>query len=176
MTVSVEPHDPGWASKFAAEAQRVRHALGGIVREVHHIGSTSVPNICAKPVIDMLVEVTSIDAVDTRNPSMHELGYEVKGEFGISGRRYFRKDNATGVREYQVHVFGAYAPEVARHLAFRDYLRTHPAVAEQYSTLKQTLARKHPEDMDAYIDGKDRFIKDTVQVALAWRSSSNGLT
>jgi GrpB-like predicted nucleotidyltransferase (UPF0157 family) len=120
----------------------------------------------------MLAEVAAIDQIDSRNRFMVEIGYEVMGEFGILGRRYFRKDNAAGFREYQVHAFASGSPDVDRHLAFRDYLRAKPDVAHEYSELKRRLADKHPDDMEAYMDGKDAFIKEAQRLALEWRRSA----
>jgi len=168
VTAIVVPHDPAWRQKFELEAAELASALGPAAVAIHHIGSTAIPGVVAKPVIDVLVEATSVEAIDDRTESVEALGYEAKGEFGIRGRRYFRKDDAAGVREYHVHAFEAGSENVARHLAFRDYLRSHPAVAEAYSRLKRELARRHPSDIEAYRAGKDPFIQATQRVALAW--------
>ena len=156
-----------WHRKFESEASLIHSAVEPVAVGIHHIGSTSIPGIVAKPIIDMLLEVTSVEALDECTASIEALGYEAKGEFGISGRRYFRKDNATGLREYQVHAFATDSGEVDRHLAFRNYLRSHPAVAEEYSRLKLKLAKQYPTDMVAYTDAKSPFIKATERVALA---------
>jgi len=172
--VEVVPYDARWREAFAAEAGRVAVALGANVVAVRHIGSTAIPNIYAKPVIDLLVEVSDIREVDGQSAAMESLGYEVMGEFGISGRRYFRKDNREGIRTHQIHVFESDSAQVARHLAFRDYLIAHPAEAQKYSDLKRKLARENPQNMDAYIDGKDDFIKETDTKAAHWRASKVG--
>lgn len=165
-------HDPKWIGKFHSEATIIGEALGSVAVGIHHIGSTAVPGIAAKPIIDILVEARSVVAIDENATSLEACGYESMGEFGIPGRRYFRKDNAAGVREYQIHAFAADSREVARHLSFRDYLRSHPAVAEEYSQLKRELAVQHPDDIEAYMDGKASFIKAKERVALAWRGSA----
>jgi GrpB-like predicted nucleotidyltransferase (UPF0157 family) len=170
MKIEVLPHNPQWRDAFESEAAQIAAALGEIVVAIHHIGSTAIPNIYAKPVIDLLVEVRDIAEADGRNSAMRSLGYEVKGEFGIPGRRYFRKDNREGIRTHQVHAFEAGSAEVVRHLSFRDYMIAHPEDAQEYSELKQKLARQHPENMDGYMDGKDDFIKDIDQKAARWRS------
>ncbi|MCG3197606.1 MAG: GrpB family protein [Candidatus Omnitrophica bacterium] len=171
MKVIVAPHDPAWACEFETEAQLIRDAVGDLVLRLHHIGSTAIPGISAKPIIDILMEVRDIDELDSRSSSMQCLGYEAKGEFGIPGRRYFRKDSASGERTHQVHAFAAHSPEIERHLAFRDYMITHPEAAQRYSELKQLLAREHSSDIQAYMDGKDAFIKEQEAKALAWRAS-----
>ena len=168
--IEVVPHDPRWREEFEKESKRVAAALGENVACVHHIGSTAIPGIFAKPVIDMLVEVRDVAGVDNRSSAIESLGYEVMGEFGIAGRRYFRKDNANGTRTHQVHAFEAGSPGAARHLAFRDYMIAHPKDAQKYSDLKRNLAAEHPYDMDAYMDGKDGFIKEMETRAATWRA------
>ena len=102
---------------------------------------------------------------------MEMLGYEAKGEVGILGRRYFRKNSPSGIRTHQVHAFAANSSEGERHLAFRDYMIAHPAEAQEYGELKRKLAREHPDDITAYSDGKEPFIKEHEARAIAWRSS-----
>lgn len=172
MNVEVVAHDPSWKLKFENEANCIRAALGSAVAEIHHIGSTSIPGIYAKPIIDMLLELTSIDAADEKAESLVTIGYEAMGEFGIPGRRYFHKNSPSGVREYQVHAFAVGSGEVSRHLAFRDYLRSHAEVARQYSELKRGLAKRYHSNIEAYMNGKDPFIKETQQAALTWWRST----
>ena len=166
MRVTVVPPDPEWARKYRLEAEIVGRALAPVATAVHHIGSTAIPDIHAKPIVDMLVEVSSLDGVDDCVRAMEHVGYESMGEFGIDGRRYFRKDDANGAREYQVHAFAAGSPDVERHIAFRDLLRSRPDLARQYSDLKRSLAMQYPNDMNAYMDGKDAFIRQTERLAL----------
>ena len=167
--VEVVPHNSRWREEFEAEAKRVAAALGGEnVAAVHHIGSTAIPDIYAKPVIDLLVEVRDIIEVDGRSSAMQSLGYEVMGEFGIPGRRYFRKDDREGIRTHQIHAFETGSAQIERHLAFRDYMIAHPAEARMYSELKRKLAAEHPQSPDEYMDGKDDFIKETDRRAALW--------
>ncbi|MEM9220013.1 MAG: GrpB family protein [Cyanobacteria bacterium P01_F01_bin.150] len=169
-TVEVVPHHPRWKNVFEIEAMHIAQALGDNIVQTHHIGSTSIPSIYAKPIIDMMVEVRAIAQVDTQAPAMVKQGYEAMGEYGIPGRRYFRKDNAAGIRIYHVHVFEVGSEQIERHLAFRDYMRAHPDDAQAYSELKQQLAKAHPMDIDAYCDGKDGFIQAMDAKAAEWRS------
>jgi len=170
--VVVEPHNPRWVDVFDIESKMVAQALGSNVVSIHHIGSTAIPAIYAKPIIDMLIEVTDSDDVDAHNPAMEALGYEAMGEFGIPGRRYFRKDNEAGFRTHQIHTFKAGSPEVNRHLAFRDFMLEHPEWAREYSDLKRKLAEAHSDDIERYMDGKDAFIKEIDIKAAAWRAGS----
>jgi GrpB-like predicted nucleotidyltransferase (UPF0157 family) len=172
--VEVVPHDPRWRDAFEAEARRVAAALGENVVAVQHIGSTAIPNIYAKPIIDLLVEVRDIAEVDGRSPAMESLGYEVMGEYGIPGRRYFRKDNREGIRTHHIHAFESGSAEVERHLAFRDYMIAHPLEAQRYSELKRRLAKEHPQSLEGYMDGKDGFIKEMNRRAARWRTSHAG--
>jgi GrpB-like predicted nucleotidyltransferase (UPF0157 family) len=169
--VEVVPHDPRWRDAFEAEAGHVAAALGEHVVAVHHIGSTAIPNIYAKPIVDLLVEVRGIGEVDGRSAAMESLGYEVLGEYGIPGRRYFRKDTREGIRTHHVHAFEAGSAEAERHLAFRDYMIAHPVEAQRYSELKRRLAEEHTQNMDGYIEGKDDFIKEMDERAALWRTS-----
>jgi len=172
MKVKVVPHDPRWREAFETESHRVTAALGSNTVAIHHIGSTAIPDIYAKPVIDMLVEVRDINNVDVRAAEMKSLGYEVMGEFGIPGRRYFRRYQK-GCRTNQIHVFRAGSDQVIRHLAFRDYMRAHPEEAQLYGDLKRRLATLHPDDPEAYMDGKDAFIKEIDRRAAQWTPSAS---
>jgi GrpB-like predicted nucleotidyltransferase (UPF0157 family) len=166
--ITVVPYDPVWPQAFALAAGELAAVMDGLLLENHHIGSTAIPGIHAKPVIDILAIVSDIAAVDQRTPQMKALGYEAMGEFGIEGRRYFRRDNPAGERTHQVHAFQQGSPHVRRHLAFRDFMRAHPAWAKRYSELKRKLASAHPDNIAAYMDGKDGFIKEAQEKALAW--------
>ena len=167
MRIQVVAHDPAWRDEFKAEASRITCALGDIVVRLHHIGRTAISGIFAKPIIDFLWEVDDIVELDDRSSFMEEIGYEAMGEFGIPGRRYFRKNNALGVRTHQVHAFEADSTEIERHLAFRDYMIAHPEEAQAYGDLKRKLAQEHPDDIEAYMDGKDPFIKECEAKAIA---------
>jgi GrpB-like predicted nucleotidyltransferase (UPF0157 family) len=158
--VEVVPHDPQWRSIFHIESQYIANALGENAIAIHHIGSTSIETIHAKPIIDILVEVQDLREVDDRGLAMESLGYEVMGEFGIEDRRFFRKDNHEGIRTHHIHIFEVNSAQVKRHLAFRDYMITHPEAAQEYSNLKQKLAIKYPNDIAEYQSGKAEFIKE----------------
>jgi GrpB-like predicted nucleotidyltransferase (UPF0157 family) len=167
--VEVLPHNPNWREAFEDESKQVAVALGDNVVAVHHIGSTAITTIYAKPIIDMLVEVRDITKVDERNSAMQTLGYESMGEFGISGRRFFRKDNEVGIRTHHIHTFEIDSAQVRRHLAFRNYMNVHTEDAQRYSDLKQELAKKYPNDIEGYMDGKDEFIKQIDKKATEWQ-------
>ncbi len=171
-TVQIAPPDPRWAQQFHQESQVVKAALGPNAVTVHHIGSTAVPDIHAKPIVDMLVEAADIQAVDRYSHAMEEQGYQALGEHGIPGRRYFRKVDPAGVHLFHVHVFQVGSLEAQRHLAFRNFLRAHPDWAHRYSELKRALAAAYPTDLEAYMDGKAPFIQEAERRALAWWTGS----
>jgi GrpB-like predicted nucleotidyltransferase (UPF0157 family) len=174
-TIIVAPYDPAWPEMFEREAAPLREVFGSRLVEIHHIGSTSIPGMHAKPIIDMMPLVHAIDAVDAVNDSMVALGHEARGEYGIPGRRYFPKGGDVD-RSINVHVFAHDDPSAARHLAFRNYLRAHPKVACEYAELKLEGARLHPNDIHGYMDHKDGFIKRVALVALAWWVTTVGAT
>jgi GrpB-like predicted nucleotidyltransferase (UPF0157 family)/uncharacterized protein YdhG (YjbR/CyaY superfamily) len=164
-SIVLVPHDPRWALAFEQEREALAAAFAAGLVEIHHIGSTSIPGIVAKPVIDMLILAESLEALDEATPALVALGYEAKGEFGIPRRRYFRKNSEDGVRTHQIHGFEASSPEVQRHLVFRDYLRQNPDVADRYSDLKQQLANRFDADVERYADAKGPFIREVLQGA-----------
>jgi|SRR6476661_7546412 len=169
--VEVVPHDPTWRGAFETESKQIALALGENVIAIHHIGSTAIPQIHAKPIIDMLVEVKDILKIDTHSSEMEALGYQAMGEFGISGRRFFRKGNEAGIRTHHLHGFEVNSAQIERHLAFRDYMIAHSEAAQEYSELKRKLAQKYFDNIQAYMDGKDGFIKEIDLKAAKWRAS-----
>jgi GrpB-like predicted nucleotidyltransferase (UPF0157 family) len=158
--VEVVPHNPQWKFIFDTESQYIADALGENAITIHHIGSTAIETIYAKPIIDFLIEVKSINQVDDRNLEMESIGYEVMGEFGIEGRRFFHKDNQEGIRTHHIHTFEVNSAQITRHLGFRDYMLAHPEAAQEYSNLKQKLAAEYPNDIAGYQAGKAEFIKE----------------
>ncbi|WP_026079856.1 GrpB family protein [Spirulina subsalsa] len=163
--VEVVAYNPQWGEMFVAEAEHIASVLGANIVAIHHMGSTAIPGIHAKPIIDLLVEVQDIEQVDEYNAAMERMGYQAMGEFGIATRRYFPKENLEGVRTHHVHIFPAGSEQVKRHLMFRDYLISHPEDAQVYSKLKQDLAQQYPTDIEKYMDGKDGLIKILEQKA-----------
>jgi len=164
--VEITSFNANWAQMFKEEAKQFQDIFGSDMLAIHHIGSTSVPGLKAKPIIDIMPVVNDIDAVDHFNKEMEKIGYEPKGEFGIAGRRYFRKGEVE--RTHHVHFFQAGHSDIKRHLAFRDYLRAHHDVADMYGELKESLAKRFLDNMDAYIEGKEPFVLEWEKKALIW--------
>src|SRR4051794_25247300 len=171
--VELDPHTSEWAALAAREIGRLAAALDAErLAAVHHIGSTAIPGIRAKPIVDLLGEVTSLAALDEAAGLVHDLGYDWRGEFGLAGRRFCTLDDAaTGRRLVHLHCYGAGAPDVERHLAFRDHLRARPELARAYEAEKLRCRALWPDDRRAYTAAKSAWIDATVREALAFRRS-----
>ena len=163
--ITVLNYDPEWPLKYERERKAIAEILDGNGISIYHIGSTSVPGLAAKPIIDMMAVVRSLEKVDDARGKFSELGYEYLGEFGIAGRRYFRKGGDE--RTHQIHIFQADDwNNIGRHLAFRDYMRTHEKERAEYAEIKTALAQRFPYDIDGYCDGKDAFVREMEKRAL----------
>ena len=163
--ITVLNYDPEWPLKYERERKAIAEILDGNGISIYHIGSTSVPGLAAKPIIDMMAVVRSLEKVDDARGKFSELGYEYLGEFGIAGRRYFRKGGDE--RTHQIHIFQADdRNNIVRHLAFRDYMRTHEKERAEYAKIKTALAQRFPYDIDGYCDGKDAFVREMEKRAL----------
>ena len=166
MKIQVVDYSKDWPEKFQKEKEAILSKLGPAVVALHHIGSTSVPGLSAKPIIDMLMETSDLDLLDQCISELEALGYEGLGEFGIPGRRYYRKGG--DLRTHQIHAFATGDPGLLRHLAFRDYLRTHPEVCRDYDELKRKVVGTCEQDIDKYCEGKNDFIQRHEALALVW--------
>lgn len=167
MKIEILPSDPSWPDTFTAEAARWHRALPGLL-DLHHIGSTSVPGLPAKPIIDMIPVFGSAAMMDAAQHHVQQLGYEWLGEFGLPGRRYCRlNDPETGTRLFQAHCYVLGSAEITRHLAFRDALRANAALRAGYSSVKGKCAALYPGDITAYGDCKSDWIKKVEARALA---------
>ena len=164
--ITVVNYDPEWPSKYVRERDYITEILKDNCIAVYHIGSTSVPGLAAKPIIDIMAVVRSLEEVDTVADKFAEIGYEYLGEFGIKGRRYLRKGGDE--RTHQIHIFQADDwNNIGRHLAFRDYMGTHEKERNEYAKIKKDLAQEFPYDIDGYCDGKENFVREAEKRALA---------
>ncbi|WP_338637706.1 GrpB family protein [Erwinia persicina] len=164
-TVVIVPYDDKWPEMFETESLQIKTLLGAVAVSVHHIGSTSVPGLSAKPIIDILVEVTDINELDAYNLAMVSAGYISRGENGIPGRRYFIKGG--GQRSHQVHAFAIGDLQVLRHLIFRDYLRKNRDIAGEYAEIKHSAALLSQNDVHRYSALKADFIAHHLRLALS---------
>ncbi len=167
-TIEVVDYRPEWEKMFKEEEKEIRKILGKNCIAVYHIGSTSVRELPAKPIIDIMPVVKDISLVDAHNPEFQALGYDCRGEFGIPGRRFYAKGGDK--RTHHIHIFEKSSQaDIKRHLAVRDYLRSHPDTAREYGNLKKQLASLYPHDNDRYCDGKEAYMKELEQKALKWQ-------
>jgi GrpB-like predicted nucleotidyltransferase (UPF0157 family) len=162
-------YSPEWPRTAVTHAQRLQ-VLGPNLVAVHHIGSTAVPGLIAKPIIDLMPVVTSLTRLDEQCQRIEALGYRWHGEFGISGRRYCTLTDEAGVRAVQLHFFKTDSPHLERHIAFRDYLRAHPDEANAYAAEKRRAQNLHPTNSHAYADEKAKWIRTVETKALIWAS------
>jgi GrpB-like predicted nucleotidyltransferase (UPF0157 family) len=165
LTSDICDYDPQWPAMFEAERLRIQQKLAPFVREIHHVGSTAVPGMQAKPEIDLLIVVNSISEIEAINSGMAELGYDVRGECGIEGRHYYSK-NTQSVRTHKAHVCEIFHSNVARQIAFRDYMREHPENTQEYAALKMRLAKSNSKGMAEYLEGKHGYIERITNMAL----------
>ena len=140
----------------------MRRVFGTLVLAVEHIGSTSVPGMAAKPVVDILILVSDIAPVDGFNQKMLQAGYQAMGESVAAGARFFFKEQG-GVRLFNVHVFPEDHPHVKEMLDVRNYLRTHPEDAKRYGEFKTQLHRKYASDYQQYREEKNIYMKEMMK-------------
>lgn len=160
-SIVITEYDPGWPAMFEQERGRLQTVLRPLVVTIEHMGSTAVPGLAAKPIIDLLVGVTSLVEARTRCiESLEALGYThiTKYESWLPGELFFRK-GIPGPWTHHVHIMERSNPRWTSFLLFRDYLRTHPETASAYATLKQALATEFGEDIAGYREGKHVFVE-----------------
>ncbi|WP_150466109.1 GrpB family protein [Francisella sp. SYW-2] len=153
VEVILKPHNKEWKDIFQIEAEKISDALGDNCIEIHHIGSTSIPGIYAKPIIDIMPIVRDLGEVDQYNLNMENIGYATKGECGFFMRRYFVKENA-----FHVHIFEQGNSEIDRHLKFKNWIINNLDDKNAYQKLKQQLATKYKYNLTAYAIAKTDFV------------------
>jgi GrpB-like predicted nucleotidyltransferase (UPF0157 family) len=168
-TVQVVPYQAAWRRLFEDEAAQLRAALGEPALVIEHVGSTAIEGMDAKPIIDLMAAVPSLERAAGLVPVLEGLGYEHRGDGGSPGRLFFAK----GPASRRTHHLSLVEPTSAfwrETLLFRDYLRSHPEAAEAYRRLKHGLAAQHRSDRGAYTGGKETFIQDILDAAGGQRS------
>lgn len=172
IPVHLLPHDPAWRVRAEVEAGRLRTQLGPGLLTVHHVGSTAVPGLVAKPILDLLPVFDSEAAMEAARTGLEVLGYRWWGELGLAGRRYCTLDDPeSGMRCIQLHCYVEGAADITRHVAFRDYLRASPVVMQAYAEEKRRCQMLHPLDSHAYGDCKGGWVQRTEAEALRWWAS-----
>jgi GrpB-like predicted nucleotidyltransferase (UPF0157 family) len=181
-SIYLAEYNSRWPSMFEEERARLQAAIGEWVADIQHVGSTSIPGIAAKPIIDIAVHLHSlVDALKCITPLVEHLQYECLGEFGIPDRIYFRKLTNTplpgqshdGVgRTLQLHMYELSHEQYEKQITFRDYLRAHLDTAREYEALKRELSVRHAGDVEAYADAKSDFVQSILRSAALARSLS----
>ncbi|KAB8137752.1 GrpB family protein [Gracilibacillus oryzae] len=171
MKIRLTKYSSIWISMFEEEAFLLKNLFNGEIVSIEHFGSTAVPGMSAKPVIDMMCIVNDINNIDTYNKQMNKQGYDVAGEWGIEGRRLFRKGGEN--RTHHIHFYQYDNPEIWRHLVFRDYLLSHPEEVKRYTQYKEMLAKKYEYTSD-YSPAKKGFVAEMEKKALAWWKGERG--
>lgn len=169
-TVQIIPYDPAWEILFATERERIAAAIGQQVLAIEHVGSTSIPNLAAKPILDIAIGVGSLDDVPDCVAPLTNLGYEYKGEHGLPERHYFTRGRPNRTHHLHMVVVGQYQWNTL--IPFRDHLRRNPETLAQYQQLKEELAARFPHDRLAYTDGKAEFIQAILRQG-AWQEFPN---
>jgi len=163
-TIVVSPYDPAWPAEFARIRDWLRPHVCDLALDIVHVGSTSVPGLAAKPIIDFTIVMESYAAFPAIKARLEALGYTHEGDRGIPTREVF-KGGPAGFMEYHMYVCPQDGPEYRRWLLFRDWLRSHDADRDAYAALKRLNAKLYPHDIDAYIAGKSDFIEEIIRKA-----------
>lgn len=164
VPVTIVDYDPGWPEQFRAERARIMAAAGGLIATVEHFGSTSVPGLAAKPILDLLGGVAALADAERAIAPIESLGYTYVPQYEaiFPERRYFRRTD--GQRPtHHLHVVEIGSDFWARHLRFRDLLRADPELAGRYAALKRELAARYGRDRDGYTDAKTAFIEAAMR-------------
>jgi len=160
--VKLYPYNFKWKKVFEEEKKQIQIGIGKYILEIQHIGSTAIPRILAKPIIDIAVAVKNFEEASICIDLLVKLEYEYKGEFGIPRRHFFVKGDP---RLFHLHMLEITSKEWKNHISFRDFLREHPDKAKLYSELKLQLVQKYKSDREAYSDNKAPFIEEILRLA-----------
>jgi len=165
--ILIEPYNPEWPEFFIRESSLIRLSIGRYISVIEHIGSTAVPGLAAKPVIDMLIGVKSLADSPRFVPGLEQLGYIYvpEHEVDLPERRYLYKQQE-GEDSFHLHMVEVESGFFRRHIAFRDYLRSHPEIAAEYASLKLRLAHEFGPDRSGYTDAKTEFIQSIERKAM----------
>lgn len=159
----VTPYDSEWAAAFSAIREELRQALGNSILSIQHVGSTSVPGLSAKPIIDIDVVIERYDVFDDVHSRLMSIGYTHEGDLGIPGREAFKYSDKPHLMAHHLYVCPRDSEELRRHIAFRDYLWTHPADRRVYGELKLQLSKRYPHDIDSYMREKAPCVQDILR-------------
>jgi len=177
--ILIADYDPRWPEIYEAEKERILDAIGRWLADIRHVGSTAVPGLAAKPTIDVMPGLRSLDDALPCIAPLGALGYEYRPELEseLPERRYFDKPAGSewrGLRKFHLHMVETSSDFWRRHILFRDYLREHPEVAREYESLKRELAARYGADREGYTGAKTAFITSIEERARAESESNVG--
>lgn len=157
--VIVLPYDEAWQQSFLDIKAEIEDALGELALSIEHVGSTSVIGLSAKPIIDIDVVINDKSMLNDVICALGGIGYRHEGDLGVEGREAFKYDGKDHLQRHHLYVCTKDSKELKRHIAFRDYLRSHPDTVREYSRIKEEGAAMYPQDIDGYIKHKSPFIE-----------------
>jgi GrpB-like predicted nucleotidyltransferase (UPF0157 family) len=160
--VRLVEYDARWPALFAAEQQRIRDECGTLALRLEHVGGTSIPGMCAKPVLDIAAGRPSDTSPQAYVAALEQAGYEHRGERGVPGRQFFCRGQP---RAYHVHLVEEGGPLWRDYLAFRDYLRARAEAARRFADLKRALAARFSQDREAYMNAKSPHVEEILRLA-----------
>jgi len=166
MIVEIAEYDALWPRLFQERGERLRRALGDVALRIDHIGSTSIPGLAAKPIVDIQISVAALEPLAVFFEPLEALGYVFRADNLERTKRYFRETPGTRREHIHVRKSGSWGEQFA--LLFRDYMRAHPDEAAQYAHLKRDLAKRYRHDRHGYTEAKGPFIWSVMQRATGW--------
>jgi len=161
--IIVVPYDTNWINEFERIKNELEHALAGLILTIEHIGSTAVPGLYAKPIIDIDIVIEK-EMLDKVKENLDIIGYCHVGNLGVEGREAFKYEGKFHLMEHHLYVCEKDADELKRHIALRDFLRTNKKYCDKYSDKKIEMAQKYPNDIDNYLDGKQPIIMEIYEI------------
>lgn len=161
--LKLAPYDPEWEAFFKKERNKIRKAVGQFILVIEHIGSTSIKNMCAKPIIDIAIGLKKYNDGFKCVEGLDKIGYLYFGERGIPGRHFFRRDSE--IVKCHIHMYEIASAEWEYHILFRDYLSNHEKEAKEYASLKNDLIKQFGNNREKYTEAKAKFINNILKKA-----------
>lgn len=162
--VELEEYNSNWKKEYEKEEKLLKNVLGSRIIEIHHIGSTSIEGLSAKPIIDILIVINSLEDIKEIEELLKPYGYENRGEQGVPDRRFFAK-GSEDARSHYLHFVEPHSKTYYNQVYFKKYLIEHPEYIKKYCDLKQKLAEKYKDERPKYTAGKNEFITMVVNLA-----------
>ena len=163
-----EPYNPKWIVEFNELKEKLSNVFGNIALSIEHVGSTSIPGMLSKPIIDVLITVSNLGELEDEKKKMTEMGYEWGENYIAPETLIFFKEGPNGEKTENIHVVVEGTPKAIQFITTRDYLKMHPDRARAYGDLKTKLKEEYPDDYPAYRNGKKKFLEETERLTKEW--------